>query len=74
MDETKSKPDQAPQQLKMIICNIVEAYDSFIPIVGPIMDLQIIDEFEEKAIGYIVDTLNKVSDCTIQDDYMPWSA
>lgn len=73
--EEKSKK----QIFKDFITSVVEVFDNHIPVVGPIMDLPIVDEFEKKTVDVIVESswsvLTKpVSSSSSWSRFMCWSA
>lgn len=76
-----SKNDPQPHAaLKQTLVALVEMLDDKIPVVGPFMDLPLVDAIESQLVVLVVDHVCDSSDSSSSsntdaaDDVMPWSA
>lgn len=63
MDQCKCKNDcnkgkeSQKELVKEIFIKTIETVDNYIPIIGPFMDIFIIDKIEKELVNVIVDTM-----------------
>jgi len=61
------------ESVKQTLRCVIELVDDKLPVVGPLMDLPIVDELEEALVNRLVDAMLQVS-ADEEGDAMPWSA
>jgi hypothetical protein len=67
--------DSTKEAIKKAITNIVEAFDQFVPVIGPILDTQVVDTIENTIICKMVDVVWDASfKISTDDDICIWSA
>lgn len=54
------------------VLHVVEFVDDMLPIVGKVMDLEVVDKLEERIVENIVDSVMDNLDGS--EDPLPWSA
>lgn len=66
---------ETKEEFKETVTEVVEVMDNMIPVVGPYMDLPIVDKMEAYLISYIVDA---IYDLNFREEdeatFLSWSA
>jgi hypothetical protein len=71
-DQKQKEREEEKAQVAKKVLEVVEFIDDMLPIVGKVMDLEIVDEIEERIVEEIVSAVLDGVENT--EDPFPWSA
>lgn len=61
-------------EIKDTVTEVVEVFDNMIPVVGPYMDLPIVDKMEAFVISHVIDAIYDLNFREEDANFMVWSA